>query len=371
MKNLIKYSACTLFSLLSACGAPCIDEHYAAMVVKDALSLPGAVTAQKLTGGKSSEVQLFVATANSKKYVVRIIKRNPPEDREDEIYNSRVAADEGYGPQIYYANHSQGIVIMEYLSGQKVTYQDLQSDQTYITLARLLQKIHHGKALSGREYNGYKRVSDAIRTHKPKYNDYVPLTRVEQVLSICYQALLPHLTKTSCHNDLHGGNWIFLGNEYKAIDYEDAGPNDPYFDVANAAIEVDVATMALEASAYNKPAHKINFLALYLNCQPSAAEEAKLYLMKQIVLLRLALDDLNRLADSEHSEHIYQYKSFRVPSIKDFAKDRFEGKFNLPEPENGLTLLKTRFNQVIENSESQEFKDAVKTLNKQAARTKA
>jgi fructosamine-3-kinase len=371
MKNLIKYSACILFSLLRACGTPCIDEHYAAMAVKDTLSLPGTVTAQKLTGGGNPQAQLFVATSDSKKYVVRIIKSKPPEDREEEIYNLRVAADGGYGPQIYYVDPSQGIVIMEYLPNKKISDQEaveyflgkatsnntLQSNQLYVALANLLRKIHGGKAFRGQGDNVFVTIHKELQIYKPKYSNYVPLATIERNATVIFQALEQHLITTiPCHNDLHGGNLIFWGNEFKAIDYEAAHQGDPYFDIAKVIIEAGC-----------KPVHEKVLFTTYLGRQPSAIENAKLYLMKLAVRLEGFLGDLGRLSP----EIVHQFASIKTVARKVLAAEFLKGTFDAHKPENKLKLLKALLSEALASCESQEFKAAVKTLNKQAARAKA
>ena len=57
---------------LGACSKPRIDEKYAAEVVRQELSLPGPVAAQKMHDGYSGS-ELFVATAGSKKYVIKFL----------------------------------------------------------------------------------------------------------------------------------------------------------------------------------------------------------------------------------------------------------------------------------------------------------
>jgi|SaaInlLV_10m_DNA_2_1039722.scaffolds.fasta_scaffold00403_9 thiamine kinase-like enzyme len=348
MKNKIKSCSFALLFLLCSCGAPRIDEKHAASVLKDKLSIPGNVSAQKLKGGLSSAM-LFIATDGLKKYVVRFIKHRHQKSREKEIYNLKIASNEGYGPQIYFADPSRGIVIMEYLAGKTISYQDLQSDQLYVALAHLLQKIHQGQAFKDSGYNVFKRINKGIQINKPNYSDYVPLTKVEHVVTVIHQALLPHLTTTPCHKDLHGGNLIFLGNEFKAIDYGNAGPGEPYFDVAT------IATYFC-----SEPAHEKVFFAMYLGRQPSAAEGAKLYLMKQVVLIKWALGALRRLSP----ESLHQYKSIKAPSIKDLLMENLKNTLDLSKPENNLKLLKALFKKVFDNFESQEFHSAVNVLSK-------
>lgn len=349
-----------LLFLLCSCGQPRIDEKYAATVVKDKLSLSGNVTAQELKGGSSAKI--FLATDGLKKYVVRFIGHKSQTGREEEIYNSKVASDGGYGPHIYFADSSKAIVIMEYLSGKMISDKELieylaektppdndwQTEQFYVALANLLQKIHRGQKFKSSGDYVFSEIRERLQRAKRKYSDYVPLTKIENIVTVIHKALLPHIiTSVPCHNDLHRANLMFIEKEFKAFDFESASQGDPFFDVATVA-----------ASFFCNPVHEKILFATYLGRQPSAVELAKLYLMKQAVWIKWIFDDLGRLSP----ESVHQYGTVKVPSLIELAKEVLDGKIDLSKPENKLKLLKARLNQIFESFESQEFKDAVDVL---------
>jgi len=304
----------------------------------------------------------FLVTNGQKKYVVRFIRNKSQRGREEDIYNSKIASNGGYGPQIYYADPSQAVIIMEYLSGKSVSDQEvieyisgkeipnqnLQSNQFYIALAHFLQKIHRGHAFKGGGDYVLRRIHEELETAKLKYSKFVPVTKIECIITVIRQAILPHLTSTTpCHNDLHSNNLMLLGNEFKAIDYETAGQGDPYFDVATVV-----------ASLYCKPAHEIVLFTTYLGRQSSKAEEAKLCLIKQIIWIKWFFDDLRWLSP----ENIQKFGRIKTLPLIDLAREVVEGKIDMSKSENKLKLLKARLNQIFANCESQEFRDAVKML---------
>jgi thiamine kinase-like enzyme len=348
MKTDVKLYLAVLLFLLCSCGTHNIDENYAASVVKEALSISGNVMAQQLKG--ASGAKIFVVATDSKKYVVRVIDNKNQKDRDWEIFTAKMAQEGGYGPQIYFADSNRGIIIMEYLQGKKIIYEDFQSEQFYIALAHLLQKIHQGPVIKG-NYNVFDRIGRDLQINEFKCgnNNSISLTKLENIVDVIQKTLLPHLTSVTCHNDLHAGNIIFLGPEFKVIDFEDMGQNDPYF---------DIATIADETCFFNMPFHEKILLATYLNRQPTIQEMAKLYLMKQLVLIKWCCDALNRLSP----EFIAKYELLEVPPIRTYAKDSFEGKINVSGQEKDLMELKMRIIYVLDNFESQEFHDAVSAL---------
>lgn len=346
MNNFLRSCALGLLCVLSSCHGPQPDEKLASATVQKELSLSGTVTAQKLHGGLSDSM-LFLATDGKKNYVIRFIRNSSSKQRNKEIYNLTVASNGGYGPKIYFADPSKGIVIMEYLPGTTPSDKDLKSDRLYVELAHLLQKIHQGPAFKG-QYDPFKRIDRSLRRYKTECSAYIPLAKVEQILNRIHHALLPHLTKTPCHNDLHPGNLMFLGNEIKAIDYADAGSDDPYFDIATVA-----------AAPYfdsTPPALQKLLLSTYLEHEPSAVEEAKLYLMKQVVFLKWGVDSLDRLTPKDAHQYalLKDYGMISVPPLG--------SKFDLDSPEDNVRHMKMLFTLVFENAETREFTAAVNLL---------
>jgi thiamine kinase-like enzyme len=236
-------------------------------------------------------------------------------------------------------------MISEYLSGEKVLPQDLQSDQLYVALAHLLQKIHHGKAFKCRSsrWDVFKRIDHDLQACKHKCGAAVPIIEVEQMVAVIRDVLSSYQEIVPCHNDLHAGNLIYFGNEFKAIDYGDAGPGEAYFDVATVAAD------CLEASG-----HETMLLATYLGREPSAVERSKLYLMEQIVLIKWACDRLRDLS----ADNLLQYNVVEVPAIEDF----FKKKHDLSKPGACLKCFKCLIKAVLNNAEMQEFRDSVRIL---------
>lgn len=342
---------CGLFCALQSCSAsqeplPTIDEKYAAAVVTESLQVQGAVMSQKLDGGLS-EAKVFLVADNVRPYVVRFSKYKLQKNREAENYNSKIAADQGYGPRIYCADPSMGFVIMEYLPGTIITEQDLKSDHFYVSLASLLRKIHQGKCFKDNGFDLFKSIENYLETYMAKYGNYIPLARVEKIVGIIHQALLPHLTRAPCHNDLHCNNLIFFNNEFKAIDYDHAGPGDPYYDIAKVAWRFSCDSV-----------HENLLLATYLGRMPDAIEHAKLYLMKQMAAVRAAKAIFNYLYKVS-PECLYQYIEVETVSSSDLAN--FLLKFNLAgiSKANVLALLKTLHNQIFDNFESVQFINAL------------
>lgn len=339
MKKLLKYYVTTLILLLCSCKKQHIDEAYAAKVVRDKLSLSGDVIAQKLSGGFSG-APLFKITALEKKYVVRFLTHKSKDEREREIKILNIASKCGYGPKIYFADEKNDFVIMEFLQQQPIEQSLRQSNEFYKLLAKLLQKIHHGPAFDVVEdRNVFNSIPAIIKTLQTKDANGIPLVKLKDIVAVIHQALMPHLCSVPCHNDLHPSNLMFLGDRFKAVDYERATQADPYFDIA------------MVAYAYcESPASEQILLATYLGQQPTKVEIAKLYLFKIIAWTYCVVCFLTMIP-----EQLANYETLKVPAYADLFQDFID----LEKPEHKLKFAKVLVNHVIANVESQEFSDAV------------
>jgi thiamine kinase-like enzyme len=148
--------------------------------------------------------------------------------------------------------------------------------------------------------------------------------------------------------DIQPNNLIYLGNEFKAVDYESAAQSDPYFDVATVAIYY----------CFNPKFEHVLFTT-YLERQPSEQETAKLYLMKLVAEIHYGLIFLKL-----GIQYIDQYAILSVPSYWEFLSTLGKEKVDLDEPKYKMSMAKILINDVVANFESQEFRDAIRVLSK-------
>lgn len=325
-----------------------IDEKHAANLTKKILSLTGPVYAEILKGGYSG-CYTFVVNSNSQKYVIRFLENKSKDFRQKEITNLKIASKKGCGPHIYFADVEQSVVIMEYLLNQNISQQQRESDLLYIELAKLLQKIH-----SGQTFEGCINIFDWIQGQIDNVKNFVetkaikgiPLIKLEDIIKIASEVFSSDAVKLPCHNDLNPGNLMFLGDKFKAIDYEHAAMGNPYYDIAQILI-FNCTSIINE---------KI-LLFSYFGRQPTKDEEAKIYLMK---LAAWIFDSVFLL--QVYPEKLYKYENLQLPSNIDFIKEMAKGKIDLENPEEVLKYSKFVINHVITEFESLEFDKAVKNI---------
>jgi len=162
----------------------------------------------------------YVITADNQKYMVRKFLRIDI-DRAFE-YKVQVAAfHKGITSKVFHVDIENGIMISKFLEGEhkmKLEKADL------IRLAHTLKKVHSIKVEG-------KPVTLELKEKSSK---------VVQA----FQTIATHDTElVLCHNDLNPKNILFNKGTVKLIDWEFAGNNDLYFDLAALSIEFNLTVI--------------------------------------------------------------------------------------------------------------------------------
>ena len=148
----------------------------------------------------------YLAVANGVKYIVRKLLRDDI-DRELEWKVQNLAFEEGITAEPLVFDRENGFMVFAFLDGVHKTTLDTNRLKNLAKTLRTLHSIHI-------DAQPIKLEIDSSIDNYPK----------EYVL---------------CHNDLNPRN-IFFSEDIKFIDWEYAGVNDRYFDVACICVEFDL-----------------------------------------------------------------------------------------------------------------------------------
>jgi len=164
----------------------------------------------------------YLLQTDKQKYIVRKNLVNEI-DREAEFFMYTLAYKHGITSEPLYWDKTMQITISTFLEGEHIV--DLENNQI-LNIAKLLQILHHidlaqapivlEKLLSPNNYEE-RSILEKIDTFKSEY--------------------------VFCHNDLNPQNILFnsVSNSVKLIDWEYAGVNDRYFDLACVCVEFDLS----------------------------------------------------------------------------------------------------------------------------------
>jgi thiamine kinase-like enzyme len=205
----------------------------------------------RLEGGMSNYT--YVVETQNKKYTYRVPGKFAEKfvDRVDEWHNIQEVERLGLNNVTTYVEILSGEKLAEYVEGTIMSTTDVVS---YNELSvKALKKIH-GSDLKFKDYNAFGRLDDDER-----YCHETGFTHPQEYLDL--RAKLEELRKTyksvkmvPCHCDYQPTNLVISGDKLYVLDWEFAGMNDPFYDIAcygNAGF--DKALALLECYVGHKP----------------------------------------------------------------------------------------------------------------------
>lgn len=200
------------------------------------------VEVSPLSGGLTNENYLVVAD-DGERFVMRLPGQSTELlsiDRENEVYNTKAAAETGIGPSVL--EHVPGVdaMVLEFIPGPTMSAETLQSVHMARRMALSFKTLHSARPFL-RDFNMFRLIEYYLRivdehgvTIPHGYRGKLP------VVAEIERAVAVHaLPSVSCHNDLLCENFIDDGESLRIVDYELSGNNDPCFDLGNTAQEAE------------------------------------------------------------------------------------------------------------------------------------
>ena len=226
-------------------------EEYIVARVNALMHTDDTVIVKRLEGGMSNYT--YVVETRGKKYTYRVPGKFAEKfvDRVEEWDNIQEVNRLGLNNATSYVEIISGEKLAEYVDGT------ILSDTNVVSYNQLsvaaLKKIHNSD-LKFKDYNAFKRLDDYERycremgfTH-PK--EYIALRQKLNEM----QRAHADVKKVPCHCDYQPTNLVLSGDKLYVLDWEFAGMNDPFYDIAcygNAGF--DKALSLLEAYVEHTP----------------------------------------------------------------------------------------------------------------------
>jgi thiamine kinase-like enzyme len=196
--------------------------------------------------------QNFRAEVDGTPYFVRIPGASTDllaVDRENELHNTRAAAEAGVGPQVVAADPETGAFALDWVEGRTMSNAAFAAEpDAPARIAAALGQLHAGPRFRDdfdmfRLTEYYLDVVDERSIRIPTgYRDELPkVTLIEAALTARPLPTVP------CHNDLLAENYLDDGRRLWIVDYEYSGNNDPTFELGNTAQELGFDSSRQEA----------------------------------------------------------------------------------------------------------------------------
>ncbi len=218
----------------------------------------------RLMGGMSNFT--YVIKVNDARYTFRIPGKNASKfvDREIEKAHIKLIESTNLNNETVYLDTDSGIKIAKYIEGTPL-HQTTPLDYLEAA-AQTLRFLHQSDLKSPHDYAPFKRIETYESylqafdyTHEARYFEY-------KKTLFSYTDFLAQFQKTFTHGDAQISNFVVTDSELYLMDWEFAGMNDPFFDIAQFG---------------NKDFdHAIALLPIYLERTPTFEDFKRLYLWR-------------------------------------------------------------------------------------------
>jgi thiamine kinase-like enzyme len=260
-----------------------VSDHLAAAVER---VWPGRGASFEVLGGGITNHNLKVVL-DGEAYVLRITGRDTDLlgiDRRTEHEATRAAAVVGVGPEVVAFVEPEGWLVTRFIEGWIPAPEELRRPASLRRVGETLRLVHAGPSLPSR-FDSFRVVEDYLATAlrrgaaAPADWDWAAAiaARVEDARRGSPAA--------PCHNDLLNANFIDDGERLRIVDWEYAGMGDPFFDLANFAInlELDAGQRREFLAAYRGELHEDDARALQLMRFMSDFREAMWGVVQSVV----------------------------------------------------------------------------------------
>jgi thiamine kinase-like enzyme len=210
--------------------------------------LLGATAVEPLEGGLTNTN--YKVTSPAGRFVVRISHKDSgllAIDRENERHNTVAAAETGVGAPFVAALPEHDALVLEFLDAETMSPELLRRGDRLADVAAACRRLHAGRRFL-QDFDMFaiqRRYLALVRERgfrlPARYDEFEPLVRrMEAAMRVRPEPLAP------CNNDLLAENFLWTGDEFRLIDYEYSGNNEPSFELGNVWSESNLSLGQLE-----------------------------------------------------------------------------------------------------------------------------
>jgi thiamine kinase-like enzyme len=198
---------------------------------------PGRGASFEVLGGGITNHNVKVVV-DGDAFVLRIAGRDSDLlgiDRQAEHEATRAAAAAGVGPEVVAFVEPEGWLVTRFIEGRIPAPEELRQPAGLRRVGETLCLVHAGPPVPSR-FDSFRVVEDYLATALQRG----ATAPAEWDWAAAIAARVEHARRGSqlvpCHNDLLNANIIDDGERLRIVDWEYAGTGDPFFDLANFAI---------------------------------------------------------------------------------------------------------------------------------------
>lgn len=225
--------------------AACLPDH-----------LRGATTSITPLAGGLSGAGVYRVEAPAGRYVLKLAGDAAPVAAwRQTLAIQRLAGDAGVAPRVIHADEARRAVVSELVVNRGLAprlFNPQTRDATLRQLGQTIRRVHALPLPDGASPRDPVEVIASLRAQRAGFT--IPAfvaAAIDEVLAASPPA--PRRPLVTSHNDLNPSNLAFDGERVLLLDWDAAGPNDPFYDLAAVAVflRLDAAAAAALLAAYD------------------------------------------------------------------------------------------------------------------------
>jgi thiamine kinase-like enzyme len=188
----------------------------------------------------------YLVTLGGKRYVVRLPGKDTSLlgiDRRAERDANERAAELGVAPAVAAMLEDPACLVTEFIDCEAMSAEDLREPATMAEVATTLRRVHDSPGSVPTDFDSFRVVEQYAETASGRGakvpSDYEEAHEVSSKIESSLSG--PEHEPVPCHNDLLDGNFLRATGQVWIVDWEYAGMGNRYFDLANFAINNELA----------------------------------------------------------------------------------------------------------------------------------
>lgn len=214
---------------------------------------------KQLLGGMSHHT--YKVEVNNQYYVIRLIgdDGNLFVDRKEENENIKRIANLGLNNETVYFDTKSGTKLAKYVEGKVLT--EVRAEDHLKAVAAAFKTLHNSGINAFKPYGLITRLTKYESFNDKQTDQYLELKTLWLELYYKYYA---NRKLVFCHNDAQLSNLVINNNKVYMLDWEYAGDNDPFYDIASFGdLALELLDAYLERPATAIEIRDVKFYAMF------------------------------------------------------------------------------------------------------------
>lgn len=217
--------------------------------------------------------KIWKSAYKNDKVLVRLHATNKAlPDRLREFEATERASQLGIGPTLLFGDAQHRFIVTTFIDGKQPNRTEMGQSPYLNKLINQIKTLHQSPPMS----HPWS-IFDYIHRKSPNRPNKIERRSLSELKRIQKRLREDPVKPVPSHNDIHPGNIIIQHETPYLVDWGDAGMHDPFWDLARISME-----FALSASQEDA------MLTEYFNRPANKRQHNRLYIMKQIYILRCA-----------------------------------------------------------------------------------